>query len=238
MVDDFALPIFGESDLDREFRLFCEIWALDQPRDPLVLRLLGATSDPLYGPAFGVAFVSGVMDGGIARLRVWRDELQSTVRALVKFVNDDGLVILPVGTMVGLYEFFRTDFDPKSRGQLSPQVESALERLRIIHAYRPLFLMLDVLNERVGTKSLLTLFNTAGQDLWDAMKAAGYSWARKFLLATGDADKQGRMFGELIGAAIVELARAFVEPPELSLVELAGLFDMSQDELTALVAEP
>ena len=231
------LRIFGETDLDREFRRFCEIWSLEQPGDTKVARLLQAIGDPLYAAEFGVGFLEGVMDGGGARLRAWRDDLQSTVRALVRFIKDDGLLLLPVGGAVSLYEFFRTDFDPKTSGALSLPVESALERLKIIHDYQPIFLMLDILNDKVRTTSLLQLFNVAGQDLWDMVKATGWSWARRFLIATGDAAKQGRMFGEIVGAAVIELARAFIEPPELSMAELIGAFGLGQDEVADLAAE-
>jgi hypothetical protein len=230
------LRVFGESDLDREFRRFCEIWSSEQPGDSMVVRLLAKMADPVYLAEFGFGVLEGVMVGGGAHLRTWRDDLQSTVRVGVRFLKDDALVVIPVGTAVSLYEFFRTDFDPKTSGQLSPAVEAILERLKIIHEYEPVLAMLDVLNEKTKDKSLLVLFNIAGQDIWDTMKAAGWGWARSFLLLTDEAEKQGQKLGELLGAAIVELVRAFVEPPELSMAELITLLDLHDDEVAELTA--
>lgn len=232
------LRVFGESNLDREVRRFFELIALDNPNGILALRVLQKANDPEYVAAFGLSFLEGVMAGGGERLRVWERDLESSVRGLVRFVRRDGLLMLPIGTMVGLYEFFRTAFDPEVPAGISPEVARAVDRLAIIHDYQPIFVMLDVLNDKYRTKSLLELFNMTGDAIWESLRTAATSWVNSLLAATGDAEKQGRILGTFIGEAVVELVRAFVEPPALSVFELASLFDLGDDEIRQLAPAP
>jgi hypothetical protein len=231
------LKVFGESPFDREVRRFFQLWALDNRGGPIEFRLMKAFGDPIYMTEFSLSFLGGAVDGGVERLQVWKSELESTVRGLLKIIKEDGLLVIPVGTMVGLYEFFRTDVDAKTSGQLSPESAAVLERLQIIHSYQPVFMMLDLLDDRYRTKDFFELLGMAAEDILEALKTSSLAWVNSVLAMTGDAEKQGQAIGRFIGAAVVELIRAFVEPPSLTIAELIGMFGLKDDEIRDLELE-
>jgi hypothetical protein len=229
-----VLPVFGESSLDYQLRRFGEIWEDLNPGGTMEARLAIFLADPIYGATFAIGFVEGFMDGGGNRLRVWRDELDATFKALVKLAKDDNLVVIPVGIGVGLYEFFWRKFEPETPVGLAPETVEVLERLKVIHEFGPVFMMLGLLNEKFKTRSLLESLNLIAEDIAAALVETSGNWVRSFLLATGDADKQGQMLGRFIGEAFVELVRAFVEPPALDMAQLITVFGLVNDEARAL----
>lgn len=234
MAPRVPLREFGESNLSYELRRFGMIWEDENPGGIMERRLADALMDPAYGAEFAIGFLDGFRQGGGERLRVWRDELEVGMRALLGFVVEEGGVVLAVGVGASLWEFFAKKFDPKRPGTVSPEVERALEQLEIIHDLRPLMGTLAILDSEFQTRSLLDSLGLVASDIAASLVAEGRAWTRTFLTATGDAGKQGTMLGRFIGEAFVELFRAFVEPPTLTIVELAGLFGLDNDEVRTL----
>lgn len=225
-----------ESEIAYQLRRLGEVLLRDFQDGLLERRFADALMDPAYGVEFTTGFFAGFMDGGAGRLRAWRNDLQDTLDVLVEFVRKGGIIELGVASGVSLYEFFGVNFKPGRPGQLSPEVSNVLERLELIHGLAPVFRALDLLNEQAKAHDLLKLLGMVAEDVVASLISSGGDFVRRFLLATGAAAMQGEILGRFSGEAFVELIRAFVEPPELSMLELIGALGLSDDEVAALTA--
>jgi hypothetical protein len=224
---------YGEGRLSYELRRFTVILLDQYPTSVLTQRLVDRLNDPLASLVFTVEFCGGFVDGGGERLRAWRDDLQSVLTAILKFIKNDGAFEVAVAIDLSLYEFFRGAFSPIRPRGLSPEVEHALERLELVRGLREPMAMLAMLDDASRAQGFVEMLELTGEDIMISAIEEGSNWIFRFLAA--EPQEQGRLLGRLIGEALIELARAFIEPPELDLVELAGNLQMTSDEVASLV---
>jgi hypothetical protein len=223
---------YGESRIAYELRYLSLVLQDENPTDILVRRLVDRLNNPISQLEFATGFLTGFSEGASERLRAWWDDLEALHSAIVKFIKSNAPLELAVAIDVSLYEFFRGAFQPKRPSGLSPEVVSALERLELMHDLAAPLAMLESLNQVVAAGQFLDMLGLAAEDIAIAMVQEGGAWIARFLRA--DAGEQGRLLGRLMGEAVVEIARAFIEPGELSLAELAANLAMSDDEVAAL----
>ncbi|GLR83774.1 hypothetical protein [Bradyrhizobium iriomotense] len=226
------LPWYGEGRLSFQLRRFATILLEENPNDVMARRLVDALADPAAAAGFVVRFCGGFLDGCGARLRVWRDDLQNVLTSLVAFIKADGAVQLALAGGISLYEFFRGPFEPKTPAGLSLQVRDALERLDLIHGLAAPMMMLDAINTAAAAEHFTDLLGLLAEDLMISVLDDASGWMQKFLLAP--LPEQGQLLGTFVGEALIEFARGIIEPPELSLAELAANLELSASQIKDL----
>jgi hypothetical protein len=223
---------FGESRISFEVRRTTAVLLSEMPGELLALRFYDRMRDPLVSADVLLGFWNGFLTGAGTRLRAWRDDLQATLTALLGFLSAEARLELGIATGVSLYEFLRGPFEPKAPSGLSPASIDRLEQLKLMHGLAAPLAMLDAIDSIVKAQGLLETVGMAAEDIAIVVLKKGSFWVRAFLLA--EPNPQGEMLGKVMGAAFIELARMIIEPPELSLVELAGMLNMGQDEASTL----
>jgi hypothetical protein len=226
------LPWYGESRLSFQLRRFAAILLDENPNLVLAIRLAESMADPAIAANFVKGFCTGFVDGCGARLRAWRDDLQNTLTSLVAFIKAGGVVQLAFGGGISLYEFFRTPFEPKPPAGLAPEVQDALERLSIMRDLAAPMAVLDGINTATAAEGFTDLLGLVAEDIMIAVLSDASGWLNNFFYAAPE--QQGALLGTFVGEALIELARAILEPPELSLAELAANLQMSASQIQGL----
>jgi hypothetical protein len=226
----------GESRIELELRRLGAMLADEFPTDILGQRLADRLADPATLAVFLDGFGGGLAEGAGERLRAWEADLQQTLSALLAFIQKQGAFQLAVAVDVSLYEFLRGAFSPERPAGLAPEVVDALDRLELVHALEPALVLLGPLDQALQALGFLELIGMLAEDIAISVIQAGGQWIFKFLAA--DTSEQGRLLGRFLGEAVVELARAFIEPPEIGLAELAANLAMTPDEVADVAGVP
>jgi hypothetical protein len=194
---------------------------------------------------FLAGYLDGLWQGGWERVVVWKNDLEGTLTRLQKLLFDEAArtrlgKTIEIGIATGLWEFFARPLteDVKSLRGISPAAAEAVGELELISDFEPVFAAIQVFeNRRRATSFMATLGEFADSVAAALVEAATDRLAK--ILTEPDPERSGELLGEFVGAAIVEVVRLVVEPPQLAIADLVSLLALDPSEQQLLgIQEP